>query len=97
LLDGIVQEVANMMTTIPSFGLDLGSEASRLGWTMDGVAIALLVILLIPWLVLSLAAIADVVGMAPRRTTVAFAGTVTAETTGEDVAVVVGAASRRAA
>jgi hypothetical protein len=86
-----------MMPTISSLTLDLGSEASRLGWTMDSTAIALLVIVLIPWLVLGLAAIVDVLGIAPRHTATAFPEAATVETTGADTAVVAGAELRRAA
>ena len=86
-----------MMPTIPSLTLDLGSEAIRLGWTMDGTAIILLAVLLIPWLVLGLSAIVDVLGIAPRRGTIGLPEATTIETMGADTAMVAGAELRRAA
>jgi len=46
-----------MIPNIPDLNNFLGRQA--FGWTMDGTAVVLLVALLIPWLVLAVAAVAD--------------------------------------
>ena len=84
-----------MMPTISGFTLDLGSEAIRFGWAIDGTAIILLVALLVPWIVLGVAAIVDVLDRRPVETALPEATTI--ETTVAETPALAGAVLRRAA
>ena len=84
------------MMPIPELTIDLGSKSLRLGWTMDGTGFVLMAIVLVPWIVLGLAALIDVFDAARHRTTSALAHT-TARTTTAETPVCAGATLRRAA
>lgn len=85
------------MMPIPELTIDLGTQVIGFGWTMDGTAIALLVVLLIPWLVLGLAAIIDVLGIAPRHVAIASRAVAATETIVAEPPVLTGAVLRQAA
>jgi hypothetical protein len=61
-----------MMPMIPDpLSIDLGSQALRFGWTMDGSVLVLLAVLLVPWVLMGLAAVSELLDTGRAESAVA--------------------------